>query len=93
MLSLKFIRPNTVGEIFSKEFENYSDAEDLIERKVERMADRGWNVTELRGSNSKNGRIECTHDNEADIFIIKWNTPCPNCGCDFELESVLDDRK
>ena len=73
MLKLQIVRPNTIGTTVTKEFENYSAAEDYIERKVERLADNGWECTELQGSNSNEGAIECTHDYKADILIIQWS--------------------
>ena len=74
MLLLKVIRPNTVGVTFTREFEGYAEAEAFIERKWERLADLNWKVSELKGSSSREGSIECTHDHEADVLIITWET-------------------
>jgi hypothetical protein len=85
MIKLQFIRPNTVGVTFEESFDSYADAEELIERRCERLADKGWELDELKGSDSRNGCIEATHDDEADVLLIRWNTPtykCFECGCD-----------
>ncbi len=74
MLKLQIVRPNTVGTTFTVEYENYSAAEDFIETRCERLADKGWELTELPGSTSKQGCIEATHDFEADILLIQWET-------------------
>lgn len=74
MLKLTISRPNTIGTTFEREYDSYNDAEDFIERKVEKLADDDWEVTELKGSNSKAGTIEATHDNVADSVIIEWTT-------------------
>jgi hypothetical protein len=72
MLKLQVIRPNTIGVTFEREYDSYSDAEELIERKCEQLADQGWQLTEERGSNSNAGSIECVHDNVADSILIHW---------------------
>lgn len=74
MLVLTATRPNTIGQVMCKEYDSYSDAENYIERRCESLADRGWELNELSGSNSERGTIECTHDNEADILLIEWYT-------------------
>ena len=74
MLRLRIIRPNTVGTTFEKEFEDYTDAEEFIERKCEYLADHGWNLDELSKSTALAGTIEATHDEIADSLLIKWNT-------------------
>jgi len=74
MLVLRFIRPNTTGVTFKREFSSYSDAEDFIEKRCEKLANNGWDLSELSGSNSLKGSIECTHDYEADILLIDWHT-------------------
>ena len=74
MLKLSIIRPNTIGTTLAKEFDDYGSAEDYIERRVEKLADSGWNVTELKGSTSQEGCIECVHDDVADILLIQWET-------------------
>ena len=74
MLKLTISRPNTIGITKTKEFESYAHAEDYIERTVEALADKGWDITELEHSTSWQGTIECTHDHEADILIIEWET-------------------
>jgi len=74
MLKLQVIRPNTIGTTLTREFENYNAAEDYIERHVERLADAGWKISELTDSTSKQGCIECVHDDQADILLIQWET-------------------
>lgn len=71
-MKLTIERPNTIGVTFTREYECYSDAEEFIERKCEQLADNGWELTELKGSNPKQGCIEAIHDNEADILLIQW---------------------
>lgn len=88
MIKLQFVRPNTVGTTWENTFDSYSECEELIERRCERLADRGWAIEELKGSDSRNGTIEATHDDHADSFLIRWRTPtmkCFECGCDFDL--------
>lgn len=72
MILVKIIRPNTVGTTFQREFDTYP--EDFIERRVEKLCDNGWEATELSGSTTKSGTIELTHDYEADIMLITWET-------------------
>lgn len=74
MLKLKIERPNTVGVTYENEYDNYAEAEDFIERRVEKLCDQGWEASELASSNSLDGIIELTHDNHADVILIKWNT-------------------
>jgi hypothetical protein len=74
MLKLTLSRPSTVGTILTKRFDSYSSAEDYLERKVESLADKGYECSELTGSNSRNGTIECVSDFEADILVIEWTT-------------------
>ncbi len=52
-------------------YPSYADAEDFIERKVEKLADALWDIEEICGSNSKKGQINCRHFNGAEI-TIKW---------------------
>jgi hypothetical protein len=73
MLKLEVVRPNTVGTTYTAEYATYADAEDWIERKVERLCDKGWQASEIKGSNSQAGAIELTHDNEADVIVIQWS--------------------
>ena len=74
MLKLTVSRPNTIGTYVAKEFDSYSSAENYIERQVERLADKGFECSEIAGSNSRSGAIECTSDSEADILVIEWTT-------------------
>ena len=75
MIRLTISRPNTIGVFSRKTFETYSgECEEYIERYVENRVDRGWDATEIHGSTSKGGIIELTHDNEADIVLIQWET-------------------
>jgi hypothetical protein len=90
MIKLKYIRPNTVGVTFEDTFDSYAECEELIERRCERLADQGWELSELKGSDSRNGTIECTHDDQADVLLIQWRTPtaeCRHCGCDFDVDA------
>lgn len=72
MIRLTVSRPNTIGVTYSADFDSYADAEETIERRCERLADRGWELSELRGSTSRGGTIEATHDHEADVLLISW---------------------
>lgn len=88
MIRLTVTRPNTIGETYAAEFDSYADAEETIERRCERLADRGWELSELSGSTTRKGTIECTHDGEADVMLIRWETPegeCRECGTTFDL--------
>lgn len=90
MIKLKFIRPNTVGVTFEETYDSYSDCEELIERRCERLADKGWELTELKDSDMRAGTIEATHDDEADTLLITWDTPaghCRACGGDWDLQT------
>lgn len=72
MLKLTITKPNTIGTLSEREYPDYNHAEDFIERTCERLADKGWQLSELQGSTSKHGIIEATHDYEADILLIEW---------------------
>jgi hypothetical protein len=74
MLKLYFERPNTIGIFKTKEYNNYSEAESFIESQVERHCDRQWEANESANSNSNNGCIELTHDEESDVLLIHWET-------------------
>lgn len=74
MLKLTVSRPNSIGTYITKEFDSYNDAETYIETRVEKLADSNWECTELEGSNSKCGTIECVHDDQADAIVIEWDT-------------------
>lgn len=85
MLKVTIERPNTLGVTATKEFESYADAKTWIEGKCERLADKGWELSELSKSTSTKGVIEATHDYEADVLLIRWVTEktCkdPECYC------------
>lgn len=72
MIRLTVERPNTIGITLTREFDAYP--EDWIERQCERLADKGWELSELSGSTSRSGTIECIHDHEADSLLIHWRT-------------------
>lgn len=72
MIKLEYSRPNTIGVYYTETFDEYP--EEKIERLCERLADDGWNLSELSGSTSKQGAIECTHDDQADVKLITWET-------------------
>lgn len=72
MIKLEYSRPNTIGVYYSETFDAYP--EDKIERLCEQLADKGWKLSELSGSTAKHGVIEATHDYEADIKLITWET-------------------
>jgi hypothetical protein len=72
--NLTISRPNTIGVTWSREYDSYADAESFIERKVERWTNKGWEASELSGSNSEQGCIELTHDEEADSILVHWHT-------------------
>lgn len=74
MIRLTVERPNTIGVTQTREYDSYSEAEEWIERQAERLADKGWELSELRGSTSREGTIECTHDHHADVLLITWET-------------------
>ena len=73
MIRLTIERPNTIGTTYEKEYASYSDAEEFIERRVERLCDKGWEATEILSS-TKEGSICLTHDDAADCIIIRWET-------------------
>lgn len=72
MIKLTISRPNTIGDTFEHVYDTYP--EDFIEKRCEKLADKGWEVSELPGSTTKSGCIEATHDYEADILLIQWVT-------------------
>lgn len=74
MIKVQINRPCSIGVTATKYFESYSEAEPTIERIAENRANNGWNISELKNSNSKQGVIECTHDDFADIILIEWET-------------------
>ena len=55
-----------------RKYPDYSAAESFIEQKCERLADFGWHIKEVSGSNSKAGKIECKISNER--IDIEWET-------------------
>lgn len=67
-------RPLSLGTVSTEYFDTYSELEPKLERLMERLADRGYNLSELTGSNSKQGTIEVTHDAEADVTLYSWET-------------------
>ena len=69
MVRVTMEKPNTIGVYFTKDFDSYP--EDWIEYKCERLADQGYELTELKSSTSQ-GLIEATHDDQADVTLIKW---------------------
>lgn len=72
MIRLTVKRPNTVGVTLTKDFETPAECELYVERKVELLADMGWSLSEISGSSSTHGTIECTHDDRADTLLISW---------------------
>ena len=72
MIKVTLNRPNTIGTYLTKEFETFKDAEQFIESRCESLANRGWELSEIKGSSSKAGVVECTHDFEADVLLIEW---------------------
>lgn len=72
MLKLTMTRPNTVGTLSEREYDDYNHAEDFIERTCEHLADKGWELSELQGSTSNHGIIEATHNHHADTLLIEW---------------------
>ena len=74
MIRLTIAKPLSVGTITTKDYANYALLEPSIERAMERLADRGYDICELPGSNSKSGTIEVTRDDLADILVYQWDT-------------------
>ena len=70
MIRLTYTKPNTIGTYYSEDFESYP--ENKIELLCENLANKGWELSEITGSSSKTGTIECTHDYYADIILIDW---------------------
>lgn len=92
MIKLEYSRPNTIGTYYSETFDSYP--EEQIERLCEKLADAGWELSELSGSSSRQGTIECTHESEADVKLITWQTivECSHCGDYFDHQYTLDDH-
>lgn len=84
MIRLRIERPNTTDITHESEYDNYSQCEEFIERKVESLCDKGWEANEISGSNSAHGAIELTHDSIADIILISWDTIKNDCANAFK---------
>jgi hypothetical protein len=74
VINLTVSRPNTIGTTHERTANTYTDLEDWLERYIESKVDDGWEASELKGSDSKHGTIELTHENVADSIVIEWNT-------------------
>lgn len=72
MFIVEVVRPCTTGITHSQEFGSFRDAEDWFERYAERLADKGWDLSDLDGSSSERGAYEATHDDVADRIVVRW---------------------
>ena len=71
MVNLIVKYPGAISDNVRK-YPDYNAAESFIEDKCERLANFGWQLTEFRGSNSKQGKIECVMYREK--IVIEWET-------------------
>jgi hypothetical protein len=70
---LTISRPNTIGIFYADEYDSFAELEQYLEKRFERMADQGWQLSDLPGSDSFSGITEATHDEEADVMVFKWS--------------------
>ncbi len=71
MLTVTIFFPEKAKIISAFKYASYEEAEPYIEIFCERKADKGWELTEKSGSNSKIGEIEFVAPNN-DKLILKW---------------------
>lgn len=74
MLALTMRRSNLGGEFFRQNFPSFADLEPVLERHVERYADKNYQPKESKESTSKRGKITMRHLHKNDTLIIEWAT-------------------